>query len=34
MARLIWRLYSDNEITLQVAKELLITYRRKKEIFE
>ena len=27
MARLIWRLYSDNEITLQVAKELLSAYR-------
>ena len=29
MARLIWRLYSDNEITLQVAKELLHAYRRR-----
>ena len=29
MARLIWRLYSDKEITLQVVKELLSVYRRK-----
>ena len=29
MTRLIWRLYSEKEITLQVAKELLSIYRRK-----
>ena len=29
MARLIWKLYSENEITLQVVKELLNVYRRK-----